>query len=94
MQDNDTNMETGNDANESVKTGVSETGKDTMTIEEGFAYLDKAVERLSKEDISLEESFSVFEKGMKVLKEVSGKIDAVEKKVKVITGDGEISEFQ
>ena len=63
------------------------------TVEEGFKILDETVKRLSDEDISLEDSFSEFEKGMKVLKLVNDKIDRVEKKVRMITEDGE-EDFQ
>ena len=63
------------------------------TVEEGFTILDETVKRLSDEDISLEDSFSEFEKGMKVLKLVNDKIDRVEKKVRMITEDGE-EDFQ
>ncbi len=65
-----------------------------LTIEEGFAFLEESLKKLSDEDISLEESFAVFEKGMNVLKEVSGKIDAVEKKVQVINEEGGTDDFQ
>ncbi len=63
------------------------------SVEEGFKLLEETVNELSREDISLEESFARFEKGMKVLKLVNEKIDRVEKKVKVITENGE-DEFQ
>ena len=63
------------------------------TVEEGFKILDETVKRLADEDISLEDSFSEFEKGMKVLKLVNDKIDRVEKKVRMITEDGE-EDFQ
>ncbi|SKC05620.1 Exodeoxyribonuclease VII small subunit [Lachnospiraceae bacterium] len=65
-----------------------------LTIEEGFSFLEESLKKLSDEDISLEESFAVFEKGMQVLKDVSGKIDEVEKKVKVINEEGGMDDFQ
>ena len=66
---------------------MSEGSKKIQTVEEGFQILDETVKKLSDETITLEESFEVFEKGMKVLKEVSEKIDRVEEKVQVINGD-------
>ena len=63
------------------------------TVEEGFAILDQAVRRLSEDGISLEDSFSEFEKGMKVLKLVNEKIEQVEKKVRILNGEGS-DEFQ
>ncbi len=73
---------------------ISENDSSSMTIEEGFEYLEEAVEKLSHEDISLEDSFVIFEKGMKVLREIGGKIDSVEKKVQMINEEGETVEFQ
>ena len=68
--------------------------KKTMTIEEGFAFLDESVKKLSDEDVSLEESFAVYEKAMQVLKETHDKIETVEKKVMVISENGSEEEFQ
>ena len=67
---------------------MSEGSKKIETVEEGFKILDETVRKLSDETISLEESFAVFEKGMKVLRDVSEKIDRVEEKVQIISGDG------
>jgi len=66
---------------------MSEGSKKIQTVEEGFQILDETVKKLSDETITLEESFAVFEKGMKVLREVSEKIDRVEEKVQIINGD-------
>ncbi len=67
---------------------MSEGSKKIETVEEGFQILDETVKKLSDETISLEESFAVFEKGMKVLRDVSEKIDKVEEKVQIISGEG------
>lgn len=66
---------------------MSEGSKKIETVEEGFEILDETVKKLSDETISLEESFAVFEKGMKVLRDVSEKIDRVEEKVQIINGE-------
>ncbi len=79
---------------EEVKESVSGPDIESLTIEEGFACLEEILEKLEDPDISLEASFESFERGMKVLKAVSGKIDAVEKKVMVLNGDGSESEFE
>ena len=68
--------------------------KKEMTIEEGFRFLDESVQKLSEEDLPLEEAFAIYEKGMKVLMEVSGKIEEVEKKVQVINEEGGFHEFE
>lgn len=66
---------------------MSEGSKKIETVEEGFKILDETVKKLSDETISLEESFAVFEKGMKILRDVSEKIDRVEEKVQIIKGE-------
>ena len=65
-----------------------------LSVEESFELLDEIVEKMEDEDITLEESFAAFEEGMKVLKAANSKIDEVEKKVKVINGNGELDDFQ
>ena len=64
-----------------------------LTLEEAFARLDGLAERLETPGIPLEESFRIYREGMELLKECSGKIDTVEKKMLQINSDGEISEF-
>lgn len=63
--------------------------KKELTVEESFARLDEMVRQMDSDEISLEESFLLYEEGMKLLLEVGGKIDAVEKKMKALMPDGE-----
>lgn len=63
------------------------------SIEESFSYLDGVLEKMEDPDISLEESFTLYEKGMKVLKEATGAIDDVEKRVKLIDEEGRTEDF-
>lgn len=63
------------------------------TIEESLKELDDIVEKLESREISLEESFTMYQKGMELLKQCSGKIDKVEKKMLKINEDGDLSEF-
>ena len=80
----------------SAKKKDENTDKDygKLSVEESFELLDEIVEKMEDEDITLEESFAAFEEGMKVLKAANSKIDEVEKKVKVINGNGELDDFQ
>ena len=68
--------------------------KKEMTIEESFAALDDMVKKLESDKISLEESFRLYEEGMKLVKDVSGRIELVEKKMQIITGNGETEDFE
>ncbi len=68
--------------------------KKEMTIEESFARLDEMVRALESDEVSLEESFKLYEEGMKLLKDVNGRIDEVEKKIRRIEEDGSTEEFE
>lgn len=65
-----------------------------MTLEEKFAELEKAVEKLEAEDISLEESFRIYKEGMELLKQCNADIDKVEKQVMQLNAEGELTEFE
>ena len=64
-----------------------------FTIEESIKELDLIVQRLGSREISLEDSFVMYQKGMELLRQCSGKIDTVEKKMLKINEDGGLSEF-
>ena len=64
-----------------------------FTIEESIKELDLIVRWLESREISLEDSFVMYQKGMELLRQCSGKIDTVEKKMLKINEDGGLSEF-
>ncbi len=68
--------------------------KKEMTIEESFEALDEMVKKLESDTVSLEESFRIYEEGMKLVKDVSGRIDQVEKKMQLIADNGETGDFE
>lgn len=69
-------------------------GKDgELTLEEAFSRLDNLAARLEQRDIPLEESFHLYKEGMDLLKFCRERIDTVEKKMQVISDDGELSDF-
>lgn len=63
--------------------------KKEMSLEEGFQTLEEIITDLNREDISLEEAFQSYSKGMELLKACNDQIDLVEKKVTVLSGEGE-----
>ena len=71
----------------------TENSRQETTIVESLKELDDIVEKLESREISLEESFTMYQKGMELLKQCSGKIDKVEKKMLKINEDGDLSEF-
>ena len=68
--------------------------KKKMTIEERFAKLDEMVRALESDEISLEDSFTLYEEGMKLLRDVNGRIDEVEKKIRKVEEDGTTEDFE
>ncbi len=63
------------------------------TVEEAFAELDQMLTKLSDRDTALEESFQVYAEGTKLLKYCNEKLDKVEKKMLVLSEEGELHEF-
>ena len=68
--------------------------KKKMTIEESFAKLDEMVRALESDEISLEDSFTLYEEGMKLLRDVNGRSDEVEKKIRKVEEDGTTEDFE
>ena len=68
--------------------------KKKMTIEESFAKLDEMVRALESDEISLEDSFTLYEEGMKLLRDVDGRIDEAEKKIRKVEEDGTTEDFE
>ena len=62
-------------------------------LEEAFEKLEQTVQALEQEDVSLEESFRIYRQGMELLKQCNLAIDRLEKKVQVLSEDGETHEF-
>ena len=55
--------------------------------EETFAALDRIIGKLEKGDGSLEDAFADYEEGMKLVKSCNEKIETIEKKILVLSGD-------
>lgn len=64
-----------------------------MSVEEAFERLEVLIQELEKPDLPLETSFAFYEEGMKLVKFCSEALDRVEKKVLVLSQDGELDEF-
>lgn len=63
-------------------------------IEEGISRLEDILRDMEEPDIELVRSFSLFEEGMRLLKDVNEQIDAVEKKVYILSEDKNLREFE
>ena len=61
-----------------------------LSVEEAFEELERLVKRMEAEGISLEESFACYEKGIRLVRYCNDRIDRVEKKVRMLRGEGQI----
>lgn len=61
-----------------------------MTIEETFASLEDTISVLENKETTLEDAFAQYEKGIKLVKDANEALDAVEKKILVLQGNGDV----
>ena len=59
------------------------------TLEETLEELEGIIERIGQRDIPLEDSFVLYQQGVEKLKYCNDKIDAVEKKLRILNEKGE-----
>ena len=71
----------------------TEEKKAAKSIEETFGELDILAQKLEDRDTPLEESFRLYRQGMELLKDLSGRLDTVEKKMLQMNEDGTFREF-
>jgi exodeoxyribonuclease VII small subunit len=64
-----------------------------IKLEESFEKLEQIIGELEKPEISLEDSFTLYQKGMKLLKTCNDSIDKVEKKLTILSEDGDQNEL-
>ena len=64
-----------------------------MTLEKAFEELEVIIEKMNSKEISLDDSFALYTEGTKLLKYCNEQLDAVEKKMLVLSEEGELHEF-
>ena len=64
-----------------------------LTLEENFKRLDEILEKLQDPSAALEEAFEAYTEGIQIVRRCSEKIDLVEKKVKILNGEGTLDEL-
>ena len=67
--------------------------KKELSLEENFEKLEGLIEVLSDADVSLEDAFRAYSEGVALLKTCNDQIDRVEKKVLVLSANGELEEL-
>ena len=59
--------------------------KKDMSIEETFKSLDKIIDQMDDEKCTIEKSIELYENGVKLVNELSKKIEKIDKDLKVIS---------
>ena len=67
--------------------------QEVKSIEEAFEMLGNILAKMDEPGVTLEESFSCYEQGRKLIRYCNETIDTVEKKVQVLSAEGETDEF-
>lgn len=63
--------------------------ENSMSIEDTLKELELVIEKMEDRDSSLEDTFSLYETGMKMVKACSEKIERVEKKIQILSEEGQ-----
>ncbi len=64
-----------------------------MTLEKAFEELEEIIEKMNDREVSLDDSFSLYTEGTKLLKYCNEQLDMVEKKMLVLSEEGDLHEF-
>lgn len=59
--------------------------KKEINIEESFKTLDKIVEQMDDDKCSIEKSIELYEKGIKLVNDLSKRIEKIDKDLKVLS---------
>ncbi len=77
--------------NESMNT--EENNTQNRPLEEIFAELDDILSKMQDPEVTLEDSFALYETGMKDIKQCNNLLDQIEKKMLLLSKDGELTAF-
>ena len=69
------------------------TSSSEPTFEQAFKELEVIIAKLESGELSLDESLALFERGQALAKQCSALLDAAELKVKQLSPDGELEDF-
>ncbi len=64
-----------------------------LSIEDGLKELDDITAKMQDPALPLEETFALYQKGTALLSYVTGKVESVEEKVRILKGDGSTAPF-
>lgn len=93
MSVKDDNKELEYNGSDSGKTGQQVPEEKSLSIEETLKELETIIEKMEDRDSSLEDTFALYEAGMKMVKTCSEKIEKVEKKIEILSEEGQNGQF-
>ena len=64
--------------------GKNDKSKKEATVEDSFKALDKIISQMDDDSCSLEKSLELYEKGVKIISDVTKKVDKIEKDLKIL----------
>ena len=64
-----------------------------QSIDEMLATLYQILHQMENDELSLEETFAFYEHGVKQIQQCRRELDQVEKKMQVLTSEGNLEEF-
>ena len=64
-----------------------------LSLEEQFSEIEKIIEQMEQPEIGLDDSFRLYQSGIEKLRVCNQMLDTVEKKMQVISEDGQLEEF-
>lgn len=70
-----------------------ENNTENRSLEEIFTEMDEILEKMQDPEVTLEESFALYESGMKDIRQCNVLLDQIEKKMLMLSGDGEVVPF-
>ena len=79
--------------NDNIEIEELGTGSKEKSLEDMFEAIEDVIVKLEDPDVPIEDAFAEYENGMKILKECNDKLDRIEKKVLVLSENGELNEF-
>ena len=63
------------------------------SLEESFSKIESIIEQMERPQVSLDESFLLYQQGIGELKHCNELLDEVEKKMQVLTAEGNLQEM-
>lgn len=54
------------------------------SVEESFNEIEEIISEMQKEEVTLDQAFELYNNGLNLIKECNGKLDTIEKQIKII----------